>query len=490
MTDKSDQLAQLVAYLQPEKDTPMSHRIKLLEPFLTRGLATTEQVAALTGADYKRVGELLNDLTTPSFDRPAALRVAHVMLEGKRGRPQKLFLLTEDGAAALRQLFESARINAPVLRESVELNAAFAIMEVYTAAVKDNLFASVEKVFPFGEDRANIRADVFVQPPNTEGIIFEIEQAENQGTLPRLLDKLRRLGGFFLKGHQNIAHEVRILFNLPQHDRKTLAVWQEALSLVEQGGQLPFQLYWMPVLHFLENPNWTSVRGFQQLLPQANRLSVYLPTMPTVSRTPENLDMSEMENLLAVIQARQQRVLKQLQWLDEREHCRRVLAFFSILGTIYETSFFREHKNRFYSMPPTESLTLLREYLHEPQNQSLLAELRMALDWLHRRASWANYIMAANRILWDVFLRFHGVGAMGLNFRIELPGYIQGPQDVRVTVRLEVRLQNWLHERYRNNFAHNPEDSLAWVLEALLKYSYDLGLVEFPWRTTQKRRGT
>lgn len=490
MTDENDQLDQLLAYLQPETDVEMTPRMKVLEPFLTRGLGTTEQVASLTAMDYKRVGELLNDLTVPSFDRPAALRVAHVMLEGKRGRPQKLYLLTEDGAAALHQLFDTAKVNAPALREAAELNAAFAIMEVYTAAVKDNLSASVEKVFPFGEERANIRADVFVQPPNAQGVIFEIEQAENQGTLPRLLDKLRRLGDFFLNGHQNIAREVRVLFNLPQHDRKTLAVWQEALSLVEQDGPLPFQLYWRPVLNFLENPNWTSVRNFQKLHPQANRLSVYLPVAPAVSRIPENLEASEMESLLAVIQARQQRTLGHFEWPDERKHYRRVLAFFCILGTIYEASFSTEHKNKLYGIPPLESLTLLREYLHEPPNQRLLTELRLALDWLHRRVSWANYIMAANRILWDVFLRFHGVGAMGFNFRVELPGYSQGPQDVRVTIHFEGHIQYWLHEQYRNIFAHYPEESLGWVLEALLKYPYDLGLVEFPWRMSRKRRGT
>jgi hypothetical protein len=280
--------------------------MKVMEPFLTRGLATAEQVATLTRMDYKRVAELLNDLTIPSFDRPEALRVARVMLDGKRGRPQKLYLLTEDGAAVLRQLFEVSRLNAPALHDPVELNAAFAIMEVYTAAIKDGLPASVEKVFPFGEDRANIRADVFVQPSNASGIIFEVEQATNQGTLPRLLDKLRRLGDFFLTSPQNIAHDVRVLFNLPQHDHKTIAVWQEALSLLDKTGQLPFQLYWMPVLHFLENPAWTSVKGFQKLHAQSNRLAVYAPLSPALNTPSKHLDAGQMESLLTVIQARQQ----------------------------------------------------------------------------------------------------------------------------------------------------------------------------------------
>ncbi|HNB50466.1 MAG TPA: hypothetical protein PK530_00905 [Anaerolineales bacterium] len=470
----------LITYLQPDTSAPMTMRMKVMEPFLVRGLATAEQIASLSGVDYKRVGETLNTLTEASFDRPKALRTAQVILEGKRGRPQKLYILTPEGAAVLRPLFSVSRLKAPAVQDPVELNAAFATLEVYTAAMEAGLTATVEKVFPFGEGRTNLRIDVFVQPPNLLGIPFELEQQVNQGTMPRLLDKLRRMEAFFRKSEVSMSREVRVLFNLPQGDRNTLPTWREALRLVSQEKDLPFQLYWMPIVRFLESPQWTSVTGFQLLEPKA-----FIPpgnAYAEMSQASEVLSLPQMKGLLQVMQARAMQKSQDFEALYGGEHEERVCTFFSLIGTIYKASYHREHLNQVYSTPPVESMELLKEYLHEPQNRNLLSEMRLAMDWLNRRVSMANYLMAAHRVLWDVFMRFHGLGDTGLKFRIELPGYSQGPDDLEVKVSLGPHMSFWVHRKY----SHSPEEALAWILEALLKYPYDLGLAEFPWHKPSK----
>ena len=174
----------LLTFVQPDQDARPSHYAQVMGPFQERGLATAKQIARMTGLDYKRAVEALVTLSQSSYDRPAALRSALVRLEGLRGPSEKLFLLTEEGAAMAQILFECPNLRAPQLVDMVELTAAYAIMEVYSQAKEAGYTAYVEQPLYFGNGKTNVRADVVIEVGDRL-LIFEIEQASNQGTLPQ-----------------------------------------------------------------------------------------------------------------------------------------------------------------------------------------------------------------------------------------------------------------------------------------------------------------
>ncbi len=484
MTTNNPRLAQLRSYIKPTDDDSRPLRLKLLEPFLVRGLASADQASLLSGVEYKRGQEILNDLAVSSFKRPAALWMTTVMLEGKLGRPKKLYLLTQEGTSVLRDLCRAPELSAPSVRDGIELNAAYAIMEIYTSATQaTGLHPAVEKTLPFGEGRENIRVDVLIETDDGPAYIYEIEQVANQGTLSRVIDKLRRMRKFFATSSAHIERDVRILFNLPQRDSQTLPVWQEALEICQAEAPLDFDLYWMPILNFIEQPDWKEVTRFQRIEPESR--SSKMPSYGELSEPSKTVSTPGMKKLYSEIQGRALVVGNKFQELYGSEAADRAEAFFLTMYQIYAGSHRSGHKNQGIPVPPVESLDLLNVYLHSPENKNLLLELRLASDWLQRRVSWNSYVLGANRILWDVFLRFHGLGDSQMIISIFPPNPHDEIADITVKVTFK-RNVDWIWERYLKAASGHPTEALSWVLTALLKYPYDLGLAEMPWRTKRK----
>lgn len=478
---------QLLAHIQPDLAAEMSPLACLLEPFTVRGLASTEQVAHLSGIEYKRANEQLNTLCSSSFERPAALHTVAARLEGQTGRPTKIYLLTDEGAEVLQALYNCANLKAPRLEDAVELAAAFAAMEVYTKARLAGYPAQVEQPLYFGGGKNNVRADVVIDSGDRQ-IIFEIEQASNQGTLPRVVDKLARMHNFFLSqpaGGQ-IDRQVRILFNLPQNDTRTIPVWQQALRdvLSESGGELSFELHTRRLHEFLQQPDWQGLQGFDRLQAAA--------TPPVTTQPAAQDDLlsahtgAQVDELRAVMRARQRVYLERLRQVqNQSDHALRVQSFFDIMVLIYSASHYRGSPVSQYGALPGESLEMLKSYLHDQQNARMLQDLQVIMSWVHTHNTGIMSMRNGfTTLIWEGFLFHHGFGRSGsLRVDVRLPDVGEPRSDIYVDVSIGREMlmmsQSIIHIGLRDKKLE--EIALAWVLEAMMHYPQMLGLGEKPW---------
>ena len=487
-------IQQLMAYIQPHEDEE-TNLFKVLACFAERGTATTQQVVKLSGLNYKTAAPLLQDLAQASYDRPAALNVCKVALEGQTGRPLNQFSLTSEGAAVARTLLGKPDIHAPLPKDFVESVAVHAMMEVYTQAVAAGLKSNIEKVLPFGQGGSNVRADVYIQPPSGQPILIEIEQHAERENLPRIVDKLERLQRFYVSPQgKQVSNQVRVLFNLPEKDSRTLPTWGEALALVaqEHGGMLAFELHYQPVLAFLASPDWKGLAGFRPLQPAA------LPHTPAAAQTPAQAPRPKQQSaagLLELSVVTKTRALLQKEKLARLEsaddQCQRVQYFLDNMYWIYQASHYPGSPTVKYAGVPYASIDTLHSYLHAHQNRGLLDTLRPAMRWLRSHSNGiTSYRNAAARIAWE-FLGYHGIGRGGaLLMNVVAP--VNDSQ--RSEIYFEVRITNpdlMLRRRtgFTGLYTKEPEEiALQWVLDALFLYAQELGLDNDPWQKSPKGR--
>lgn len=479
----------LLALVQPDLNAALTSYAQALQPFMERGLATAEQIAALTEIDYKRVNELLNELSRSSYGRPAALHSAAVRLEGQRGRSKKLYILTETGAQVLQAIFDHPGLQAPRLASAVELTAAYAIMEIYTQARLAKLQVQVEKPLFFGIGKQNVRADILVDGKRKK--LFELEQAANQGTLPRAVDKLSRLHNFYCSQQANrVDHRVRMLFNLPQTDVQTLNVWREALRDVkaEAHGILSFQLYVQPLQQFLACPDWTSLDGFNLLTPDdvPSLDQEHTPVLENeAAGLITNRSAEQIDALRTVVRARERIYGKQLRAMqNQTDHALRVRAFFDIMLLIYQASHYRESPVEHYAALPVESLEMLRRFLHDEQNDALLKDLCGILEWTYDHNTGVMSMRNGYTALIWRFLKFYGFGPNGpLSASVQFPEFGDNRSDIFVEARVGRVMLDEPNPSYYISFGQKrPEElALGWVLEAMLTYPSELGIGQQPW---------
>ncbi len=94
-----------------------------------------------------------------------------------------------------------------------------------------------------------------------------MEQTARPGDIPRIINKLKQYVQFFRSaGSQGVCPDIRVLFNLAPEDTVTVKRWSLVLTeLHKQEGNLPFRLFWQPVLAFLQTPVWESVEHFEEI---------------------------------------------------------------------------------------------------------------------------------------------------------------------------------------------------------------------------------
>lgn len=488
-------ISPLLAFLAPVEEK-RNNCLQVLHCFAIRGIAAADQAAVLTGLTYQAAYKALNQLTHPVGDTPPALRAARFAPKGKAGQPRKVFLLTEAGASALRKLGGDQKLVRPSRLEAhVEIEAACMMMDVYTEAYKARFPASVEHLLRFGDGHNAIRADVLVTL-GRQKVIFECEQSADRSSLPRLVDKLLHLVHFFESPEaKGISKQVRLIFNIHPSDTSTLAIWQEALGHIAQSLQraLPFELHWQRMTEFLANPEWQTVKRFQRM-----QVVVAEPIEPSnigdellsTLRQQGHEDLKEMGIVLSVLHRQQQETFEAYQ--RTQDHRERSHRFFDLMLQIYEASHGRYSPTETYSAFPVESLYLLRRYLHAHQNKELFEELKTALDWAHQHDQGVvRFRNAMTRVIWDVFLRHQGFGRGGpLRVAFLVPDFGDSRSDFYVHVWVAERkmFRRQRLPRFDYNKQEPEEEALAWVLEALVLYAYELGLGEHPWRTARKSR--
>lgn len=476
-----------------------ANHVEVLETLTICGLVTADQAHALTGLSRKVIRIVLDDLTQSTRRIPPALRVIPVKLSSTAGRPLNAYLPTPQGADILRSLFQDAPMRAYQVHDPIDVTALCCMMEVYTAARKQDLLACVEKKLPYGSDLANVRTDVLVMPntgkPDSVAMLFEIEQQLTRNNLPRVIEKLMHLRGLF-SSDQGSAYssDVRVLFKLPAEDGgDTLRAWKDALaSVMQQVGELPFALYWKSFSDFLDAPEWDGVSTFQHLEPSvlpapqetAPDDEIRQPDEPDLDLNlntlfhPPAVDLGEMNIVLHALDTVYREQFAALSATEDPR--RRSQHFFSLMSLIYSASHYPGSDTLEYAALPYRSLMLLQRYLHAHQNKALLEQLRQAMPGLRQQASAGiiGFRNALTKLIWDIFLRYHGFSRGGaLRVVIQVPDF----QDRRSEFYTQVRIANDLmvdldHLQSTRQRMRETEQALAWVVESLYHYADVLGL--------------
>lgn len=456
----------------------------LLPVVAVRGVFTQPQAERLTSLTPQQLRTLLDHLAQPPPPSPSLLDCRSVSIAGLRGRPARLFTLTADGAAQLKPL--GLNRSAPKLGNDIEAAHALIEMDVYTLALQAGLSAKVEH--PLNGQSADgfpveIRADVFVQNEQGKPFLIEIEQAARAANLPRIVQKLTSLNGFFQAPcGQTVQRDVRLLFAISAGDRQTLAAWQRAWDAFCAENPAPaFRLLWMLLPAFLENPTWEADETFHPL--KASKASppgqVSLSLAPDPSAWLTALPAGPAHALQEtgpVVQALFGLYADELQKL-ETQRAPNGQAFFELVCTIYLASHYPDGPVQRLGAWPVASFWLLRQYLHLSQNGGLLKSLRF---WLkaarNARMSGLSLLRdALTRLAWDGFLAYHGFGRGGaLLVSVQPPDEDCTELHTGVSIRSAERL---LGPDWSPQEICTAEKALAWVLDTLWTYAFDLDLI-------------
>ena len=471
----------------------------ILAGFAERGLATQSQLEKLSSLTTKQVRIAVDDFLKGKPDASSLLRSATVNLQGQRGRPQTVYLLTEDGAAVLKAIHTD--LNPPVsqINDDVELAHALMEVEVYTLACEAKRGCSTEHVLSFGE-RQYVRADVLVESSDEVKIIFEMEQTARAGDVVRIHGKLDQYVAFFQsEKHKDVSRDVRILFNLASNDSMTIKRWGMILEdLTKQYGDLPFHLYWLPVLDFLQKPRLNDVDGYLKLeaastkefLPEPNSqgqtLAVSGGNNKSNAMTSQNdltppflneHEPTDLHSLSLILHALS--LQTQSQYATKAWPYKNRASFFDLMRTIYLVSHYRGGPVFKDATMPVHSLVLLYRYLNMHQNSALLQLMLKARDELRKSQNRGInlYRDAYSRMCWE-FLRYHGFGRHGpLNVFVRVPP-LSG-DDSEMFVEVKIRDQELVIGEdgiYLMNDLEYAESALSWVLSAFWIYGEELGL--------------
>jgi hypothetical protein len=473
----------------------------ILASFAERGLATQNQLEKITALTTKQVRTVIDDLLKGKPGLPALLRSETVNLLGQRGRPQSMLLLTEDGSAVLQALEPDSSPTVPQLTDQVELAHALMEMEVYTLACAVKWKCEIEAVIPFGE-RQNIRVDVLLHNPECGKTMFEMEQSARAGDMVRIRGKLEQYIKFCAaEQNPDVYRDIRILFNLAPNDSMTVKRWSLILDdLIQQYGELPFRLFWLPVLKFLENPNLGSLEGFFELeaihpdapkstVNQQNQLALGSgesgtsnalvsqdDLLPAFLKDQHDSDQHGLSLILRALADQTQEKYGLLAWPHENR-----ASFFDLMRTIYLVSHYQGGPVFQNAALPVLSLVLLYRYLNMHQNRALLLLMLKARDEVRKSQNRGInlYRDTFSRMCWE-FLRYHGFGRLGpLAIIIRVPHLNSDESEMNVEVRIEDKdLVIGENGVYLLNDLEDAQSSLAWVLSAFWIYGEELGLVK------------
>jgi hypothetical protein len=403
---------------------------------------------------------------------PALLESAPMRLEGRNGRPQRAYWLTEFGRRISCQLDPKVKARVINPRDGKDLHHRFAQLDILTRTLQYGWEAEVEKVIPYAKGK-EIRCDVLIQRPEGE-LYVEIEQELTRNNIERAREKFRNWKAFSIS--QDFVPDLIFIFNLPNAKLgQTLAIWQEALGDVTQAddftldtryiltGMLEGELLdhalqsygeWMNPIRTAESDGAAS-----KALSQSAASEVWLP------------DASE---LLPEFERR----------VDRYSNTSDTKDFFELMLYIHEASYGRDSDTFKKSRLPVKSLWLLLRYLNLPQNQRMYEELKQAMIWVQNRSS-MGLIMLRNTlcgILWDTFLKRHEL-AMGGNLRVTL----DVPDYVNHNSTFEVKVMFW--DKTDETKSDEYCMALAWIMTAFLWYPEILGTGTQPWKKSKKTKG-
>ncbi len=494
--------------------------VPVLSVFAWTGVTSFPQLETATGLTRKRLertlGYLINlDIVSRSEMPAKAIKM--------RGRSSAVYVLEERGADILRDLKLKPDAHACRLKQPAELAHALSLTHVAALAQAAQLTFAVEGHLPFG-DAEHIRPDLLITLPTNERAIFEIEQyATAADTTQRLVDKLRRLVRFFhAPQSQGVSRNICVLFNVEQASwLATRRVWVKVVAAVaaEEQGALPFTLWGRLLADFIRQPEWTVTDRFEDLL-DPSLLPTFKAQFAEDEQQPSAAPISgnAFELFAAISKAQSQaRSGAALQLPDSPLTLDAVLPdefgvyrtallhndltllsayyavftdelfyyrsgspaqFFQLMELIYAASYHRSRSAVARTGLPFGSLLMLRTYLDQPDRSDLRKALVMGLKRVEgSRYRGINMVRdQMTRLCWGVFLAYHGLARGGaLRVNVQVPD--EECSEIHIAVRIS-SIDLLLGEEDVLPFGEPglAEQSLAWVLEALVTYTELLGL--------------
>jgi len=466
--------------------------------FAPRGLATQDQVEQISNLTTKQARSAIDELLKGFYGSVPLLRSESVHLQGRRGRPQVVYILTADGAAVFSHLLPEETVIAPQIEDPVELAHALMEMEVFTLAKRAGITGSVEHVLRF-EGKHSIRADVLIIAADGNKVIFEMEQNARPGDIPRILNKLKQYVQFFRStGSQGVCPEIRVLFNLAPEDTATIKRWSLVLTdLKKQEGNLPFRLFWQPVLTFLQSPAWANVDQFEEITcissteaepppPQKastelvpslnNQLAVAdVLLLPPLLQTYQHADLQTLNLIVQSMAAEGGEFQRNLIFPDPGRG-----FFFDLVRMIYQVSHYVDGPVRKQAALPMASIWILYRYLNMHQNQALLQAVLRGREEVRKSLNRGINLFrdSYSRLCWT-FLRYHGFGRGGpLEVSVRVPALNGDQSEIMVDVRiLDPELIIGCDGVLAPGDLELTEKALSWMLSAVLLSGEELGLV-------------
>ena len=447
----------------------------VLETFLATGLADIQHVKDFTNLTRDRVIRALERLVSGGLLRRPEFAIRR---PDKRGQPGAVYLLIEDGAQTL-QLLGHEQARACNLKGDLPILHGLAMTDFHLSARKFGMGIATDRVLKF--NTREIRPDHLVTLASGRKIIFEIEQQSSLETLRRIMESLRHKQSFFeSRAHPEILPEVRMILHMNRSGSwdKTLSVWEKALGAVRQESDksLAFRLFAIPRREFLESPDWGEERQlpWREVLPLRERTLAEDEPHPSLPKWIQN---SPHEQQLILLSYRQ--VL--LETAHKRDSHLGVNPYFlENMRLIYSASHDEVATPREQVSLPNRSIRMLDEYL---KMMNLTQPLRVALHAMDTKTKWnPTMIMQRMQIAITIFLRQHGWRADGPLQAYPSVSNWESRASEQFFVRVEIRnpFILYLHEEREVEPARDEvqraEKALAWVLQALLVYSVELGL--------------
>jgi hypothetical protein len=412
---------------------------------------------------------------------PALLDAMPMRLEGRKGRPQQAYLLTDFGASVLRHLepnIRKARINLPGGEK--DLTHRFAQLDVFTRALQNGWAAEIEKVIRY--KGGEIRCDVVIHRPDDNDLYLEIEQELTRNNLERAREKFRNWQAYALEA--DFVPDMIIVFNLKDRNLEpTLRAWREALACVSETDDFALDVRHILIGALEGQPLGVALETYGAWLEPILPSDPEAQTGTTVSAP---LRAEGYPDLLPEFERR----VTALRFSQTDADALR--AFFGLMEFIHAASYgsvgdWRQGQGEVYqySKLPERSLWLLRHYLDLPQNQGMYEDLKRAMTWLQGRSS-LGLIMLRNtvcNILWDTFLQRHNLATGGaLKITLETPDYV----NLNSSFAVRAYMPDYADIFRTDNERDQACGALGWVLSAFFWYPEYLETGGKPWRKARK----
>jgi len=481
-----------------DKKYPDRVWLKVLEILSVVGVADQKQLQTYSGMSRDRNRRVLGEIRklgqTMKLNLIKELN-SRARRPGSKGRTPIIWRLEKNGASLLRQLgYKQARDSK--LNKDTELLHALCILDLIQNARENSLHVKPEHRMSYG-DQQWIRPDVLISYENGQKAFFEVEQLGYANILRRIVDSLvNKIHFFKQKNDGEYQPIIRMIFNLERGKdlNRTIHYWQEALRVAmerEELSELPFSIYAMPLLEFLEVPDWKvepEKTRWKQLKPNPLETEKMKTTTDEKSLTKQEDNQIEelpfttreealiLKSLLHLIQVEESDI-KHTWKLGDPE-------FFNICMIIYSASHGPDVDIHTRASVPWGSLYLLREYLR------LNPRLKKMLNDQIRRSAGAtrwNTSIITHRMqtIIDTFLYYHGWKSKGpmTVYATPVDWNEPAPRSFQVVVNIsepELLLGSQSGIIASKEVAQLTEEAISWVLWAVFAYPRELGVKPVP----------